>query len=65
MPTIGEFSGILIRMCWDDHPPPHFHAVYGEHEEQYNIATLDIINGELPRRAHALVVSRLQCTKMS
>jgi len=38
--TISEFFGILIRMYWDDHPPPHFHALYGEHEAQYNIATL-------------------------
>jgi hypothetical protein len=56
MPTISEFFGILIRMYWDDHPPPHFHAIYGEHEAQYNIATLDVIHGKLPRRAHALVV---------
>ena len=56
MPTISEFFGILIRMYWDDHPPPHFRALYGEYEAQYNIATLDIINGKLPRRAHALVV---------
>jgi hypothetical protein len=56
MPTISEFFGILIRMYWDDHPPPHFHAIYGEHEAQYNIETLDVINGSLPRRAHALVV---------
>jgi hypothetical protein len=41
---------------WDDHPPPHFHALYGEHEAQYNILTLDVIHGKLPRRAHALVV---------
>ena len=32
------------------------HALYGEHEAQYNIATLDTIRGSLPRRAHALVV---------
>jgi hypothetical protein len=56
MPTISEFFGILIRMYWDDHLPPHFHALYGEHEAQYNILTLDVINGKLPRRAHALVV---------
>ncbi|EQD34586.1 hypothetical protein B2A_12742 [mine drainage metagenome] len=59
MPTLRELLGILIRMSWDDHPPPHFHALYGEHEAQYNIASLDIINGSLPRRAHALVCSRL------
>ena len=56
MPTISEFFGILILMYWDDHPPAHFHALYGEHEAQYNIATLDVIHGSLPRRAHALVV---------
>jgi hypothetical protein len=51
MPTISEFFGIIIRMYWDDHPPPHFHAIYGEHEAQYNITTLDVVNGVLPRRA--------------
>ncbi|WP_407635395.1 DUF4160 domain-containing protein [Marinobacter nauticus] len=29
MPTISEFFGILIRMYYDDHNPPHFHAYYG------------------------------------
>jgi hypothetical protein len=43
MPTLSEFFGILIRMYRDDHPPPHFQALYGEHEAQYNIATLDVI----------------------
>jgi len=66
MPTISEFFGILIRMYWDDHPPPHFHAIYGEHESQYNIATLDVIHGKLPRRAHAHSLSNgHRCTKMS
>jgi hypothetical protein len=26
MPTISQFYGITIRMYFDDHPPPHFHA---------------------------------------
>lgn len=43
-------------MYWDDHPPPHFHAIYGEYEAQYEISTLEVIRGSLPRRAHALVV---------
>lgn len=30
MPTISRFFGILIQMYLDDHPPPHFHAIYGE-----------------------------------
>ena len=43
-------------MYWEDHPPPHFHALYGEFEAKYAIATLDVLQGSLPRRAHALVV---------
>ena len=29
MPTISVFHGILIRMFFNDHVPPHFHARYG------------------------------------
>ena len=29
MPTISRFYGILIKMFFDDHNPPHFHAEYG------------------------------------
>ena len=36
--------------------PPHFHAEYGEHEAIYEIDTLDVARGGLPRRAHALVL---------
>jgi hypothetical protein len=32
MPTISHFYGIAIRMFYRDHAPPHFHAVYAEHE---------------------------------
>ena len=28
MPTISMFFGILIRMYYDEHNPPHFHALY-------------------------------------
>lgn len=42
-------------MYFDDHPPPHFHARYGEHEAQVSVADGDLLNGSLPRRAQALV----------
>ena len=29
MPEISRFFGIVIRMFYDDHNPPHFHAEYG------------------------------------
>ena len=28
MPIISTFFGIIIRMFFDDHAPPHFHAEY-------------------------------------
>jgi hypothetical protein len=28
VPIISSFFGILIRMFFDDHAPPHFHAEY-------------------------------------
>jgi len=56
MPTISTFYGILIQMFWDDHPPPHFHALYAKYEAIIDIRTLEIIKGTMPRRALALVL---------
>lgn len=56
MPRVSEFFGITIYMYYNDHMPPHFHAEYGEYEAIYEIDTLDIKRGSLPRRAHALVL---------
>jgi hypothetical protein len=56
MPRISEFFGIVIYMYYSDHAPPHFHAEYGEHEAVFEIDTLDVARGSLPRRAHSLVV---------
>ncbi len=56
MPTISAFYGILIQMFWGDHAPPHFHALYAEHEVLIDIRTLEVIRGSMPRRALALVL---------
>jgi hypothetical protein len=56
MPTICTFYGILIRMFFDEHLPPHFHATYGEFQAEIVIATLEVKAGQLPRRALALVL---------
>ena len=39
-----------------DHPPPHFHAEYGEHVAQIELGTLRVIAGSLPTRALRLVL---------
>ncbi len=56
MPTISMFYGIIIQMFWDDHAPPHFHALYAEHEVLISITTLEVIKGCMPRRALSLVL---------
>ncbi len=48
MPTISFFYGIAIRMYLRDHPPPHFHVIYQQHEANVSIETGDIIEGKLP-----------------
>lgn len=55
MPTISVFYGILIKMYWDEHAPPHFHAEYSGAEAVVNIQTLDFVKGKLPRGAAMLV----------
>ena len=55
MPRISAFYGILIRMFFNDHPPPHFHARYGDVEATIEIGSLEIMDGELPNRALNLV----------
>lgn len=42
-------------MYYRDHPPPHFHAIYGDHEAIVDIATTAVTDGKLPRRAWTLV----------
>jgi len=56
MPEITRFYGIIIKIFFGDHPPPHFHAVYGEYIALFDINTLNVIEGDLPPRARKLVV---------
>lgn len=56
MPEIARFYGIIIKLFFGDHPPPHFHAVYGEYVALFDIRTLEMIEGDLPIRARKLVI---------
>jgi hypothetical protein len=48
-----QLYGIVIRMFANDHPPPHFHARYGEYHVRVSITTGEVIEGELPRPRRA------------
>ncbi len=56
MPRLSYFYGIAVYIYYRDHAPPHFHAIYGEHEAVFEIATGLILAGRLPPRARGLVV---------
>lgn len=47
MPEISRFYGIIIRMFYNDHNPPHFHVIYQENEALIDIRTLEIIEGSI------------------
>lgn len=55
MPVIARFFGIIIKMYFNDHLPPHFHAVYGEYNGIFSIDTLEMLEGDLPNRACSLI----------
>lgn len=56
MPCVSRFFGIAIYFYFNEHAPPHFHAIYGDDEAIYEIQTLRVYAGHLPRRAHNLVL---------
>ncbi len=55
MPIIARFYGILIKMYFREHGGPHFHALYGEFNGVSEIESLEILEGDLPNRAHTMV----------
>ncbi|MBI5876068.1 MAG: DUF4160 domain-containing protein [Chloroflexi bacterium] len=56
MPRISQFFGIVIAMYHSDHAPPHFHVKYAEFMAVVEIDTLDIREGQIPRRALNMVL---------
>ena len=56
MPEVARFYGIVIKIFFGDHPPPHFHAIYGEYNALIAIESLEIIEGDLPSRAEKMVI---------
>ncbi len=56
MPEISRFFGIAIKMFFDEHNPPHFHAEYGEHRSLVDIRSLSAFAGSLPPRVMGLVI---------
>ncbi|MCD4747262.1 MAG: DUF4160 domain-containing protein [Bacteroidales bacterium] len=62
MPEISRFYGIVIRMFFSDHSPPHFHIEYQDYDATINIKD-GIVEGKMPRRALKLVFEWLDLHK--
>lgn len=56
MLKVARFYGIVIKVFFGDHSPPHFHAIYGEYNALVGIESLEMIEGDLPSRAQKLVL---------
>jgi len=62
MPEISRFYGMVIKMFFiqSEHNPPHFHAIYGEYLGEINIHTGQMMVGDLPAKALAMIQEWLQ-----
>lgn len=50
MPKISEFNGVSIYLYYDDHNPPHFHAIHGSNEIVVRISPIKILSGYFPAK---------------
>ncbi|WP_339812630.1 DUF4160 domain-containing protein [uncultured Imperialibacter sp.] len=62
MPEISRFYGVIIRIFFNDHNPPHFHVEYQDYEATIDIEN-GVVKGEMPRRALKLVYEWLDLHK--
>jgi len=49
MPIISTFFGIVIRMYFGDHAPPHFHAEHRGQKATFNFRG-DLLSGSIASR---------------
>ena len=54
MPRISIFFGIVIYMYYDEHVPPHFHAIYEGSEAMFDLNG-DLFKGAMAPRAVKLI----------
>lgn len=62
MPELSRFYGIVVRMFFKDHNPPHIHIEYQDYEAVIYIDS-GLVKGEMPRRALNMVYEWLDLHK--
>jgi|AntRauTorckE5430_2_1112549.scaffolds.fasta_scaffold14357_2 hypothetical protein len=56
MPTYYTIEGVKIQLFFNDHVPPHFHAVIAEYEALVSIEFADIFEGSLPKNKKKIIL---------
>ena len=56
MPCIKIIDSIKLYIYSRDHNPPHFHAIYGEHEELIEINSLNTYAGSIPKAQRKKII---------
>jgi len=54
MPVVSRFFGIIIKMEYREHNPPHFHAEYNECKASVDFNG-NVISGNLPPKQEKFV----------
>jgi hypothetical protein len=62
VPTISRFHGLVIRMYFRDHSPPHFHVWSGSKAASVRINPVEVMDGTRERKQFALIKSGRNCT---
>ncbi|MES2200448.1 MAG: DUF4160 domain-containing protein [Chlamydiota bacterium] len=57
MPEISRFLGIIIKMFFNDHAPPHLHAEYQNFKATFSIHSGQMIEGDFPLKQSAYVTA--------
>ena len=65
MPIISSFYGMTIKIYFlgKEHKPPHIHAIYGEYTSAITIETLEVLEGDLPKKALSLAIEWIELHK--
>jgi hypothetical protein len=62
MPTICVIRGIKIYINWNDHMPPHFHAMFAGQDVLIDIETLEAMGkSSFPSRQLKIVLGWAAC----
>lgn len=57
MPEISRFYGIVIKMFFKpkEHEPSHIHALYDEYVGIFDLQSMEMTEGDLPKKAQELI----------